>query len=224
MNSGNPPARVAVGERYLGSDGAVHVAAQPLMASLTYAVNHAPTLGIPGPTGPCVALCRAYPVGDPLPQDSWRFTAHIFVMWRYTRLDGSVALDSAPAAPEGEDQMLIVVDVRWANGWTMANAPSPNVCEVANDMFNVPPSTSLPGVNEWSQFPAKPASAGCLLAGAQTVDAYNNPVGPTVFVLYRFGVLLAANNLAAEYFPSLPRASAEDRALARLLAPPGAQG
>jgi hypothetical protein len=109
------------------------------------------------------------------------------------------------------------------NGWTMANVPSPNVCEVANDLFSVPPSTSLPGVYERSQFPAKPASAGCLLAGAQTVEAYNNSVGSTVFVLYRFGVLLAANNLAAEYFPSLPLADAQDRALARSLAPAGAR-
>jgi hypothetical protein len=61
MNAGVPPVRVAVGERYLGADGAVRVASQPLMATVIYAVNHDPTLGFPGPTGPCVALCGAYP-------------------------------------------------------------------------------------------------------------------------------------------------------------------
>jgi hypothetical protein len=42
-------------------------------------------------------------------------------------------------------------------------------------------------------------------------------------VLYRFGVLLTVNQEAQRAFAQLPPASSAERALALLLAPPGAQ-
>jgi hypothetical protein len=229
LNADSGSVMVSVGERYLATDGSVRTASEPLRAQLVFAVNQDPGQLLPGDTGPCVALCRAYPLGYPIPEGSWRVAAHIEAMWRYTRLDGSVALANAPAAsPERDAHMLVLVDARWTGSWVVTDRPSPPGCAVANNMLGdlliTMPPDSRPSGYAWSQFAAAPDSAGCLLTAAQTVDAFNNPVGPTAFVLYRFGALLAANDLAHQLFPTLPLADAQERALARSLAPPGAQG
>jgi hypothetical protein len=60
--------------------------------------------------------------------------------------------------------------------------------------------------------------------GSTQVDAQGQPVGPSAFVLYQFGVLLAANQQAVHLFPQALVATPADQALARQLAPPGASG
>ncbi|HEX6800445.1 MAG TPA: hypothetical protein VF116_22225 [Ktedonobacterales bacterium] len=240
LNANIPPAQVAVGEHYLGADGAVHVATQPLVASLVYAMNQDPGQALPGDTGACVALCRSYDADQP-PSDlagtnSWLIAAHLVLTWRFGLANGTVVATNVPAAPvAGDAHELVVLGVRrhgatwdasfiWPT-WGIVSDVASRV--LAEAIAAITHGQGLAGYNS-SAYAANPASEGCLLTEArQTVETVGGdyvPVGPTAFVLYRFGVLLAANDLAHQIFPSLPLADALERALARSLAPQSAQG
>lgn len=237
LNAGAPAATLAPGERYLLPDGSIRTASAPLRAELVYRVNRDPSVRLPANTGPCVGLCATYGTvflngQPPLPEGSWAIAVNLALTWRYTTADGSLVLDDAPGAPKVRDaHALYVLSVRWEGRWVVSDLANARgmVCDAPMQAPGVSAAaqTGVPDMAGyyWHPYQAHPASEGCLAAGAQeAVGGDYEPVGPTALVLYRFGLLLAANALAHQLFPSLPQATAAERALARSLAPPSAEG
>jgi hypothetical protein len=68
----------------------------------------------------------------------------------------------------------------------------------------------------WDSISAPNTAEGCLLIGGPSNG--NGPVGPTANVLYRFGVLYAANDAAHRLLPSLPLVDAHDQQIASQIA------
>ena len=68
----------------------------------------------------------------------------------------------------------------------------------------------------WGFFAAKDRAAGCL-GVAVPGDNTTSPTTPTkgAYFLYRFGMLLAVNNKAHQYFPDLPLADAYEQGIAQ---------
>jgi len=75
------------------------------------------------------------------------------------------------------------------------------------------PYTSL----SWGFFAAKDRAAGCLGVAVPVTSNNEAPLPATkgAYFLYRFGVLLAVNNQAHQYFPDLPLADAYEQGIAQ---------
>jgi len=232
-------ATVAPGARYLGVDGQVKVATHTMRARPQYTLNADPHYPQPSFSTPCVTLCLLPPL-DLLGPDIWGLVGHVVVHWTYTRADGAIELDQAPAAPMVQDAHVGVwLAVQWTGHWQVQFAPeiltnqagnasaAPMMCLVGGAMLgglDADPKTSAGETSYQWPFAAATPQQGCLWVGATHVDAQGHPVGPSAFVLYQFGVLLAANQQAVHLFPQALVATPADQALARQLAPPGASG
>jgi hypothetical protein len=231
---------VAPGTRYLGVDGQVKVATQVLRAHTQFTLNADPRYPQAGLYSPCITICLLPPI-DLLGPDIWGLVGHVVVHWTYTRADGAVELDQAPAAPMVQDAHVGVwLAVKWTGQWQVQFWPGPGsdpagnasgapmICQVAGDMLGGliadPKTNNADEANYQWPFAVATPQQGCLYVGSTQVDAQGQPVGPSAFVLYQFGVLLAANQQAVHLFPQALVATPADQALARQLAPPGTSG
>jgi hypothetical protein len=232
-------ATVAPGAPYLGVDGQVKVATHTMRARPQYTLNadpHYPQLSF---STPCVTLCLLPPI-DLLGPDIWGLVGHVVVHWTYTRADGAIELDQAPAAPMVQDAHVGVwLAVQWTGHWQVQFAPeilanqagnasaAPMICLVGGAMLgglDADPKTSADETSYQWPFAAATPQQGCLWVGSTQVDAQGHPLGPSAFVLYQFGVLLVANQQAVHLFPQALVATPADQALARQLAPSGTSG
>jgi hypothetical protein len=221
---GGAVARVELGERYLGADGQVTTTAQVWNAAPQYALNADPNDDGPWAGQPCVTLCETYP-GAKLDASAWSIVAHVIVSWRYTQLNGKVALDHAPAAtPERHQHIRQPFAVRWNGSWQViastasVRVPTP-LCAVATSLLGEQLTHATApelATYAWVSISAPNTADGCLLIGGPSNG--NGPVGPTANVLYRFGVLYAANDAAHRLLPSLPLVDAHDQQIASQIA------
>jgi hypothetical protein len=221
---GGAVARVALGARYLGADSQIATATQPLNASPLFALNADPNDDGPWAGQPCVILCETYP-GAKLDASSWSIVAHVIVSWRYSQLNGKVALDHAPAAtPERHQHIRQPFAVRWNGSWQViistasARIPTP-LCAVATSLLGERLTQATApelATYAWDSISAPNTAEGCLLIGGPSNG--NGPVGPTANVLYRFGVLYAANDAAHRLLPSLPLVDAHGQTIASQIA------
>lgn len=82
--------------------------------------------------------------------------------------------------------------------------------------------SAIVGKAGWDQSSVTPADGaeGCFIQGRASIGqgADSNAFGPPNYLLYRFGVLLAANDEAHRTFPTLHVADASEQALANVLA------
>ena len=149
----------------------------------------------------------------------------MIVSWRYTQLNGKVALDHAPAAtPERHQHIRQPFAVRWNGSWQViastasARVPTP-LCAVATSLLGEqltqPPRQNSPSY-AWDSISAPNTAEGCLLIGGPSNG--NGPVGPTANVLYRFGLLYAANDAAHRLLPGLPLVDAHGQTIASQIA------
>jgi hypothetical protein len=222
--------RLAPGDHYLDRDGQGEVATQGAQATLQYQVNHDARESLPTFNGACVSLCSLSPARTQLDADGWRLVANVITSWRYVLADGQVI--NAPAAPLGSDaRALVPVTARWMGQWRVDAPPDEALmdappCQVAHNLLGRV-SASAAGRNalatgSWGTYVATPAAAGCLIVIGRTADPAGQPLGETVQTLYRFGVLLAANEAARQAFGQLAQVNPVELALARRLAPAGA--
>ena len=102
------------------------------------------------------------------------------------------------------------------------------ICQVAGDMLGGliadPKTNTADEANYQWPFAVATPQEGCLYVGSTQVDAQGQPVGPSAFVLYQFGVLLAADHAAVHLFPQALVATPAEQVLARQLALPGTGG
>lgn len=227
LNALTASAQVAAGQLYLGDAGTVRTADTALVGSAFYTLNQDAQDAGPWPGRPCPALCESYP-GASFDHTVWTVDAHVIMQWRYTTVAGQLALDHAQAAsPERLQHVRLQLSVVWSNGWQVS-LPTQNartstiVCLVAMGLLNdvLSKDKADPALSAYTWYPvaARPTAEGCLLIGGKTVGSNGVPTGATVYALYRFGVLLAANDEAQRRLPQAPVADAAAQALARRLA------
>jgi hypothetical protein len=221
---GQATARISQGERYLSATGQTATATQDWNAAPQFTLNTDPNDDGPWAGQPCVTLCETYP-GAALDASVWSIVAHVIVTWRYTQLNGQVALDHAPSgAPERHQHIRQPFSVRWNGSWQPSTSvasvrvPTP-LCAVATSLLGEQltrvTAPELAGY-AWDGISATNTADGCLLVGGPSNG--NGPVGPTANLLYRFGLLYAANDAAHRLLPGLPLVDAHGRAIASQIA------
>jgi hypothetical protein len=123
---------------------------------------------------------------------------------------------------------IVFLVTRWQEGTWQPPTPvvearqtDPVICPTAQHALGYLVTTAPNDVNgRWQErFVASTAELGCLLAGSVTDPGTETPTGPIAWILYRAGALVAANAEAHRAFPTLPLASAHERALAQAVAP-----
>jgi hypothetical protein len=124
---------------------------------------------------------------------------------------------------------MISLMTRWTDGGWQTPTPAlgenetdPVICPTgahALAVFQATPAQATVDQNFQWPYVASTAELGCLLAGSMMDPITGKPSGPIALALYRAGVLVAANAEAHRDFPTLPMASAHERALANAVAP-----
>jgi hypothetical protein len=180
---------------------------------------------------PCATLCTQ---GDLVPQTTsigdWPVVASVMLTFRYTNAAGEVLMAEGPATLIGASpHTLISLVTRWQNGTWQTPTPvvetgqiDPVICPTARQTLEWFLDTTAPENVDGTvqmRFAASTADLGCLLAGSETGLDTGSSTGPIAWILYRAGALVAANAEAHRAFPTLPLASAHERALAQAVAP-----
>lgn len=223
-----PSAQTVVqpGERYLGSDGAVHVASAPLPAQLVMRLNNDPLILLPLGDFPtmCAVLC-ADPIQSATPTQSpvWSLFANVTPAWRFGATKSSVTAPFAPPAEVSADVVtqLVTVGVTYEGGQFRV---TPRGAESASRLVFAAATNAVSGFGKkltsqypsgWSALPFiahNPADGCMIVVGTIQSSGDGFPGGKTLNVLYQFGVLLAADQMAHNVLPALPVASAADLA------------
>lgn len=219
------PVTLYPGDHYLRDDGTLAVADATLQASFI------PTLLLPTPeissdSSSCISFCDVSGVGE-AGNATWNINVSMLGSWHVTTADGQVLTESSPMYAsdplyEGfSGSMQVTVSLLWTGRWQVSAQNgfggewSPT-CQTATMMASANlgrAQISILGMNTQN---GHTPEQGCVVDITPTNDSdANSPI----YLLYRFGVLLAANDLAHRTFPSLPSASPAERvATQRLLA------
>jgi hypothetical protein len=224
------------GERYMAADGSLAVASGPRTAAPVYTLNEDPAraaAALPQTDGGafCATLCVFAPTASP-PTDAdphdWLIKAHVVFGWRYATADGQPAGEfTEPATADAPLDDLITLGVQWDGGWRAAFRgvqASDLLCALVGNFAAVvlPAGEGGPGLVGPSLYAPPPPlvrAEGCELAYAPAVVGAAPTPSSAAIVLYRFGVLLAANDVARAAFPFLPAADADEQALAQAIQP-----
>jgi hypothetical protein len=216
---------VQTGERYLGPDGKVHTAAGQMPAQLVMQLNNDPSAALPLGDFPtmCAVLCAdliqsATPVQSPV----WSLFANVTPAWRFGAVGSEVVSPFASPAEVPADVVtqLVTVGVTYEQGRLRveergAESASRLVFAAATNAvsaFGKKLTTQYPA--GWSALPflAHNPADGCMITIGTAGSADGFPGGKTLNVLYQFGVLLAADQMAQEVLPGLPVATPADLA------------
>jgi hypothetical protein len=214
------------GERYLGPDGAVHVASAPLPAQLVMRLNNDPLVLLPLGDFPtmCAVLCADL-IQSATPEQSqvWSLFANVTPAWRFGATESVVTAPFAPPADVSADVVtqLVTVGVTYDQGRLSVE---PRGAESASRLVFAAATNAVSGFGKkltaqypagWSALPFiahNPADGCMIVVGTVQASGDGFPGGKTLNVLYQFGVLLAADQMAHNVLPELPIASAADLA------------
>jgi hypothetical protein len=222
-----PSAQTVVqpGERYLGPDGSIHVASTPLPAQLVMRLNNDPLVMLPLGDFPtmCAVLCAdLIQSATPTQSPDWSLFANVTPAWRFGGAEAAVTAPFAAPANVSADVVtqLVTVGVTYDQGQLRVE---PRGAESASRLVFSAATNAVSGFGKkftaqypagWSALPfiARNPADGCMITigTASSTDGY--PGGKTLRVLYQFGVLLAADQMAQDVLPELPVASAADLA------------
>ena len=218
LNSTAKPTRIMPGERYRTRDGSVAVASQILTAQAVYTISkYTDITSVPDIGG-----------SSPASRNDWQLQVPVEMSFFYTA-PGNVISASAsfPTAPH---YSIVFVSVGYDGTW-QATANNSNVtCQAAqNDLGNLSQVLQPAGPNGQNTFTSAPApnpSDGCLIRLTGNFGTAQHQVSGTALFLYRFGVTLAANDLAHRAAPSLPMITGQEetnlvRQVASKLGPQG---
>jgi hypothetical protein len=223
-----PSAQTVVqpGERYLGADGAVHVASTLLAAQLVMRLNNDPLVLLPLGDFPtmCAVLC-ADPIQSVTPTQSpvWSLFANVTSAWRFGDIERAVTAPRTAPADVSADVVtqLVTVGVTYDQGRLRVE---PRGAESASRLVFAAATNAVSGFGKklttqypagWSALPyiARNPADGCMIVvGTIQPSGDGFPGGKTLRMLYQFGVLLAADQMAHDVLPELPVASTSDLA------------
>ena len=168
------------------------------------------------------------------------------VTWDYTTLSGqSVVANQPDTAASAGIEYTTALYISWSDSqWQVSGRPTKNdtslfygsnpPCSVLqaallnnSSLSNPYSSITINGQPQnlvWQGYYSDHNLAQGCLAGASIQPGNNTPVAanaPQASVLYRFGVLLAANSLAHRWWPNLPVVNAYEQGLASQLSASG---
>lgn len=215
--SWTPSASVASGEPLLGPQGAISDAAGPLKASLNYTlVDQAVSSSVASADGvSCASICR---VDTQVYLDQTTailpILAHVRANWSYTDAEGRVTTVDTASAPGAPMDGVITLFARWTGFWQV-KVPYFGLRNLTCDYAMAALDLQLKPAQATQHIETTAglnAADGCLVIEQDTGKG-----GSTSYFLYRFGVLMAANDAAHRALPSLPMVDARARAVARQL-------
>jgi hypothetical protein len=223
-----PSAQTVVqsGERYLGADGAIHAASAPLPAQLVMRLNNDPLVLLPLGDFPtmCAVLCAdLIQSATPTQSPDWSLFANVTPAWRFGDTGAVVTAPFAPPTDVSADVVtqLVTVGVTYDQGQLRVE---PRGAESASRLVFAAATNAVSGFGKkltaqypagWSALPFiahNPADGCMIVVGTIQSSGDGFPGGKTLSVLYQFGVLLAADQMAHDVLPELPVASAADLA------------
>lgn len=211
------------GESYLAADDQPAHFTHPVRATLQFALNtDASRVAQYLPGGRlCSQVCN---LGSTTASGTmWALLALTTVSWEYgsDRATGA-ALHGPPIGPPGDPLTLVTAGVQWDGAWTITMLPEEDqfgvspVCSIASEGLPTPHYTGTTAVDySMTEIAAPAREIGCLL---MLQPAKTGEPSGTAWLLYRFGVLFAANAQAVRMYPALPVASLADQNLAADLA------
>lgn len=218
------PVTLSPGDHYLRDDGTVAVADTTLQATFI------PTLLLPTPeissdSSSCISFCdvSGVTVGG---NATWNIIISMIGSWHIATPDGQVVTESAPmymSDPLYESfsgSMQVTMSLLWTGRWQVSaqngygGAWSPT-CLTAETMASASLGHGQVSILGMNLQDGRTAEQGCVVE----ITPSDPSASGSIDLLYRVGVLLAANDLAHRTFPSLPQASPAERTAAqRLLA------
>jgi len=169
------------------------------------------------------------------PAGAWNVLAVIAPVWDYTTLDNHVIaqnqLDGTGGV--GYDASFLPLSITWTGtSWhvkayydnqslSLYGDPS---CDPAQDTVQSTPALRTTEVDtsalQWTYLPGSVHAMGCLVTASPIVIPVGTPASvpiPTAYCLYRFGLLVAINNLAHRLWPWLPVADTYEQHVAMRL-------
>ncbi len=218
------------------------IATQPLKATLRFELDTDTSPNAPCSISQpcnfdgqdCRLLCESPVASNP---SGWSVIAMARPLWQYTTLDGQIiAHDQAGTFLKGmANDHFVSVTITWKNSIWHASALFPNpqvffgdpVCESAMQDAQILGNTFVINnfeIQTQSQgVSGENLAAGCLVVitptQVQNVKPTPSTAPPLVaYCLHRFGVLLAANDLAHRLWPYLPLADVYELHLTQQLA------
>ncbi len=213
------------------------VAKQPLLATLRFQLDTGNQLGLPCSVNilcefrgqDCRLFC-ALPVAarDRNSASTWNVAAVVHTAWEYTTLDGQPVAANQPDNLDGLGAIehLVTLHITWnVIQWHVTFQPvnpfesfvSNLACASTEDAINFNPS--LAGTWKLSSGPNN--AAGCLAVATveENDGGLSSPSQPVVaYCLHRFGIFLAANEIAHRLWPFMPMADSYEQSLAKRLA------
>jgi len=162
---------------------------------------------------------------------AWNVVAMIHPLWDYATLNNQVVVqDQLDILPNGiRITSFVALSIVWDDGgsgrWHVAMAgtgtPFGNnlACASAETEVKMVLAPALES-SGWQFVPGSIPAIGCLAIAEQSgviaTPSSSSSVG--AYCLYRFGVLLAANDAAHRFWPHMPLANTYERRLAQQLA------
>ncbi|HEU5437672.1 MAG TPA: hypothetical protein VFU88_00170, partial [Ktedonobacterales bacterium] len=232
LAAASPSGTVRPGEHYFSQDDTVVLASQQLPVALVYRLDPSPaTIGNGVAQQVCAPLCAAaltYPASPN--RDRWAMTTHVIAGWRV-----GAAGPVLPAAVPDDPRLPLMraLLVSWDGAWRIevTREPTPHPPS-DNQIDNQTCSMAEGALLTFAQMHPEPPQRGNSLLSQLDLAAESPMDGCVIvmqarasngarisqFVLYRYGVLLAANAEAARAFPAMARATAGENALARQIA------
>lgn len=179
----------------------------------------------------CSQLDRVDPMPMPFLGPGWNVMAIVHSSWAYATLDGQIIADNQPDdrgnARDFEHFVSLKITwngIRWyvsipGNSYDLACASAQEGFELDSELQAVWKNTNQ--TVQW-QFGAGPNLAvGCLVIVTIMQDSNATPTStppPGAYLLHRFGIFLAANDVAHHYWPLLSLANTYEQKLAQQLA------
>ncbi len=231
------------GEHYLFGGNTVTTARQPLRATLHFQLDtpdeaNPPCVQDEGPcsftvqgqTQNCLWFCTQ-PSQFEYITEGWDALVMIHALWDYTTPDGQVVAYNQPDITNdaSSEYSHMSLQITWdGRNWHVRQSPQEvyyhnnPICASAFEATNAYPSfidtvrSNTPAGIGMSATSGPVYAQGCLLmVQIQPANPTTPPPSPftTAYCLYRFGVLLAANDLAHHYWPSMLLADKYERGL-----------
>ncbi len=234
---------VQTGERYVvvvtqAQQPSMQVARQPLLATLSFELETTtgqPAIcdGVSLSTQPfscaiggqdCRLFCTLFWPGA---TSGWDVAAIIRPEWSYKTLNGQIIAQHQPDTLIAQGQFqFITLHIVWHGHWQVTFHPTgestfddPACIAAESDVFTNPVLDEAGHTDLfWNFLSDSDSATGCVADG--TISVPSQLLGGTpasvehVYLLHRFGVLLAANALAHRTWPQLPVASTQEQNIA----------
>jgi hypothetical protein len=216
------PVTLSPGDHYLHDDGTLAVADTTLQATFIPTVL-LPTPEVSSASSSCISFCDIS--GAELGGNAtWNIMVSMLGSWHIATPKGQVLTESAPMTMsdplyEGfSGSMQVTISLLWTGRWQVSaqngygGVWSPT-CRTAETMASANLSKDQVSILGMNSQDGRTAEQGCVVEITPSDPVASGPID----LLYRVGVLLAANDVAHRTFPSLPSASSAERGAAHQL-------